>query len=77
VPTRLVNTPEEARREVTELAAKKPDVVKVVYDHEVYGGRSLPSIDKATLSAGSRDRARAWAQDRGAHRALAGPARCG
>jgi imidazolonepropionase-like amidohydrolase len=51
VPTRIVNTPEEARREVTELAAKKPDVVKVVYDHEVYGGRSLPSIDKVTLSA--------------------------
>ncbi|HKP28290.1 MAG TPA: amidohydrolase family protein, partial [Gemmatimonadales bacterium] len=51
VPTRLVNTPEEARREVTELAAKKPDVVKVVYDHEVYGGRSMPSIDKATLAA--------------------------
>src|SRR5262245_55244991 len=51
VPTRLVNTPEEARREVTELAAKKPDVVKVVYDHEVYGGRSMPSIDKATLQA--------------------------
>jgi imidazolonepropionase-like amidohydrolase len=51
VPTRLVNTPEEARREVAELVAKKPDVVKVVYDHEVYGGRSLPSIDKATLAA--------------------------
>jgi imidazolonepropionase-like amidohydrolase len=51
VPTRLVNTPEEARREVNELAAKKPDVVKVVYDHEVYGGRSMPSIDKATLAA--------------------------
>ena len=51
VPTRLVNTPEEARREVTALAAKKPDVVKVVYDHEVYGGRSMPSIDKVTLAA--------------------------
>jgi imidazolonepropionase-like amidohydrolase len=51
VPTRLVNTPEEARREVTGLAAKKPDVVKVVYDHETYSGRSMPSIDKATLQA--------------------------
>lgn len=51
VPTRLVNTPEEARREVTALAGKKPDVVKVVYDHEVYGGRSMPSIDRATLAA--------------------------
>lgn len=51
VPTRIVDSPADARREVTALAAKKPDVVKVVYDHEVYSGRSLPSIDKATLEA--------------------------
>ena len=51
VPTRIVDSPEDARREVSAVAAKKPDVVKVVYDHEVYGGRSLPSIDKATLAA--------------------------
>ena len=51
VPTRLVNTPEEAKREVTALAVKEPDVVKVVYDHEVYGDRSMPTIDKATLAA--------------------------
>ena len=51
VPTRIVDTPDDARREVTALAAKKPDVVKVVYDHEVYGGRSMPSLDKATLDA--------------------------
>lgn len=51
VPTRIVDTPEDARREVTALAAKKPDVVKVVYDHEVYSGRSMPTIDKATLQA--------------------------
>jgi len=51
VPTRIVDSPEDARREVTALAAKKPDVVKVVYDHETYSGRSMPSIDKATLEA--------------------------
>jgi imidazolonepropionase-like amidohydrolase len=51
VPTRIVDTPDDARREVTALAAKKPDVVKVVYDHAVYGGRSMPTIDKATLQA--------------------------
>lgn len=51
VPTRLVNTPEEARQQVAELAAKKPDVVKVVYDHQSYGGRRMPTIDKATLAA--------------------------
>jgi imidazolonepropionase-like amidohydrolase len=51
VPTRLVDTPEDARREVSALAAKHPDVVKVVYDHASYGGRSRPSIDRATLAA--------------------------
>jgi len=51
VPTRIVDSPADAQREVTALAAKKPDVVKVVYDHETYSGRSMPSIDKATLEA--------------------------
>ncbi len=51
VPTRIVDTPEDARREVTALAAKQPDVVKVVYDHQSYGRRSLPSINRATLDA--------------------------
>lgn len=47
IPTRLMSTPEEARRNVDELAAKAPDVVKIVYAPE---GR-LPSIDRATLTA--------------------------
>jgi imidazolonepropionase-like amidohydrolase len=51
VPTRLVDTPDDARREVTALAAKHPDVVKVVYDHASYGGRSMPTIDQPTLEA--------------------------
>jgi imidazolonepropionase-like amidohydrolase len=49
VPTRIVDSPADAKREVTALAAKKPDVVKVVYDHRVYSGRSMPTIDRATL----------------------------
>ncbi len=51
VPTRLVNTPEEATRQVDELAPKRPDVVKVVYDHADYGGPGMPTIDRATLAA--------------------------
>ena len=51
VPTRIVDSPADAIREVNELAKKGPDVVKVVYDHQTYGGRSMPSIDRATLDA--------------------------
>jgi len=51
VPTRTVDTPEQARREVADLAMAGPDVVKVVYDHQSYGGRSLPTIDLPTLTA--------------------------
>jgi len=51
VPTRIVDSPADATREVNELAKKGPDVVKVVYDHQTYSGRSLPTIDRATLDA--------------------------
>ncbi len=51
VPTRLVDSPEDVRREIAQLAPKKPDVVKVVYDNNVYGGRSMPTVDRATLAA--------------------------
>ena len=51
VPTRIVDTPEDARREVADLAGKAPDVVKIVYDHASYGGRSMPTVDLATLTA--------------------------
>ena len=47
VPTRVMSTPEEARRQVAELAEKRPDVVKLVYAPT--GGR--PSIDRKTLAA--------------------------
>ena len=36
---------------MNELAPKKPDVVKVVYDHRAYPGRSMPTIDRPTLDA--------------------------
>lgn len=51
IPTRIIDTPADSRKQVGELAAKKPDVVKIVYDHEDYGGRSMPSIDLPTLEA--------------------------
>jgi len=51
VPTRLVDTPEDARREVAELAPNRPDVVKIVYDNQTYGGRSMPTVDRPTLEA--------------------------
>lgn len=51
VPTRIVDTPEEARQEVADLARSAPDVVKIVYDHQIYGGRSMPTVDLATLTA--------------------------
>lgn len=46
--TRLVNTPAEARAQVTALAARRPDVVKVVYDHAV---PTVPTMSRATMVA--------------------------
>jgi len=52
IPTRIVNTPEDARREVDDLARSRPDVIKVVYDHQSYsGGRRFPTVDLPTLTA--------------------------
>ena len=51
IPTRTVDTPEEARREVADLATSGPDVVKVVYDHQSYGGVTFPTVDLPTLTA--------------------------
>jgi imidazolonepropionase-like amidohydrolase len=50
VPTRIVDSPADVKREIDALAAKKPDVVKVVYDHAPQPG-ALPSIDRPTLEA--------------------------
>ncbi len=52
VPTRIIDTPEDARREVSDLATAAPDVVKIVYDHQVLsGGFRRPTIDQPTLAA--------------------------
>jgi len=48
IPTRVINSPAEAEKEITELALKKPDVIKIVYDHAF--GR-MPTIDHATMEA--------------------------
>jgi hypothetical protein len=45
IPTRVIDSPAEARREIEALAKKRPDVVKIVYDH---AGRQ-PTITHATL----------------------------
>jgi len=46
-PTRVMDSPEEAREVVADLATKRPDVVKIVYAPT---GR-MPSIDRETLAA--------------------------
>ncbi len=47
IPTRVMDSPDDARRVVSDLATKRPDVVKIVYAPT---GR-MPSIDRATLAA--------------------------
>lgn len=51
LPTRIVDTPIDARREVAAVARRRPDVIKVVYDHRQSVPGLLPSIDRATLEA--------------------------
>ncbi|MGQ0714764.1 MAG: amidohydrolase family protein [Gemmatimonadaceae bacterium] len=51
IPTRLIDSPEDARKQIAELAPKRPDAVKVVYDHFDYGPSSRPTIDRPTLEA--------------------------
>jgi imidazolonepropionase-like amidohydrolase len=46
-PNRVMNSPEDARRVVRDLATKHPDIVKIAYDHLL----SRPIIDKDTLFA--------------------------
>jgi imidazolonepropionase-like amidohydrolase len=50
-PTRLIDSPDDARRQLAQLAPKHPDFIKVVYDHNSYGGVGMPTIDRATLAA--------------------------
>jgi imidazolonepropionase-like amidohydrolase len=56
IPTRIIDSPADVQKQLAELAPKRPDVIKVVYDH---GQGTLPSIDRATLEAlvaGARER---------------------
>ncbi len=56
-PTRALESPQDARREVATLARKKPDVIKIVYenvDEELRGKtwrKPRPTIDRATMEA--------------------------
>lgn len=45
-PTRIINSPTDAQREVQALAAFKPNVMKVVYDTKMKG----PTVSKETLA---------------------------
>jgi len=47
IETRTMDSPDEARAVVADLAVKKPDVVKIVYSPSGH----MPSVDKATLMA--------------------------
>jgi imidazolonepropionase-like amidohydrolase len=51
VPTRIIDSPDDARKQLADLAPKRPDVVKLVYDHFDYGPNSLPSVDRPTMEA--------------------------
>jgi imidazolonepropionase-like amidohydrolase len=50
IPTRVVSTPAEARQHVLALVPKRPDVIKIVYDHFDYGSTTRPSLDRATFT---------------------------
>ena len=48
IKTRVINTPEEARHEVSDLIRNRhPDVIKIAYDH----ARSLPGMNRKTMEA--------------------------
>jgi len=49
IPTRVVSSPQDARQQLATLIAKRPDVIKVVYDHFDYGATPMPSIARQTL----------------------------
>jgi imidazolonepropionase-like amidohydrolase len=50
-PTRTVSNPKQAEEQVSELAKKHPDVIKIAYDHAGEEGPPKPVIDLATLRA--------------------------
>lgn len=48
VPTRIIDTPEDAHNQMKTLAQKKPDVIKLVYDHNF---TRMPTANKETMEA--------------------------
>ncbi|HEX9653040.1 MAG TPA: amidohydrolase family protein [bacterium] len=48
VPTRVIDSPEDARREIADLAPKNPDVIKLVYDH---ASTRMPTVNRETMEA--------------------------
>ena len=55
IPARIIDSPADAKREVDALAAKNPDVVKIIYDnmneHDLTWRSFVPTIDKKTFQA--------------------------
>lgn len=57
IPARIIDTPADAKRQVDDLAAHRPDVVKIIYDNLSEEAQAktwrtvMPSIDEPTLRA--------------------------
>lgn len=51
IPTRTIDSIADVTRHLAELAPKRPDFIKVVYDHFDYGGRRMPTVDRPVLDA--------------------------
>ena len=60
IPTRTIDSPEDARREIAELVKRRPDVIKIIYEHmrpdlaKISWRKLRPSIDQPTLEAAVR-----------------------
>ena len=52
-PTRVIDTPAQARQQIGELAQKRPDVIKLVYAHASPGATrpARPTLDRETFRA--------------------------
>ena len=51
IPTRTVDSIADVIRHLGELAPKRPDVIKVVYDHFDYGGQRRPTVERPVFEA--------------------------
>lgn len=64
-PTRLIDSPLDARREIQELADKGPDVVKLVYEHPSAGAARNARATRPTISLETLEAAIAAASEHG------------